>query len=335
MYTLLEIEDALQLKSLEHDSSLLPLNLHKMRQQGADAIWVLTEHERIVGQCALWWRKTPSLQDERTGSVGCYGARDEACALKLLDHACHELAAKGCTRAVGPMDGNTWNNYRFVTEQGEELPFFLEPHNPASWPEQFSAAGFTPVARYSSTLCTDLAREDPRLQAVASRLQTSGVLIRSLQMQDFENELRRIYNVCTQSFHRNFLYSPIAEEDFIEQYAAVKPFINPQLVLLAEHNEQIIGFSFALPDALQTRRGENIDTVVLKTVAVLPGRAYAGLGNLLTARTHTIARNAGFKRVIHALMHDGNASRTISGFYGQPLRGYTLYSKRLQPRQLP
>lgn len=329
MYTLLKIENAAQLENLECAPGAPTLNFQKMQQQRADAIWVLVEHDRIVGQCALWWRKTPSLQSEHTGVLGCYVAQNKGGALKLLNHACHELAAKGCTHAVGPMDGNTWNNYRFVTEHGEEPPFFLEPHNPATWPEHFSAAGFAPVAHYSSTLCTDLAREDPRLQTVASRLHASCVLIRSLQMQDFENELCRIYNVCTQSFRKNFLYSPLAEEDFVEQYAAIKPFINPQLVLLAEHDGQVVGFSFALPDALQAQRGNAINTVILKTVAVLPGRAYAGLGNWLTARTHAVANNLGFTRVIHALMHDGNASRTISGFYGQPLRGYTLYSKPL------
>jgi hypothetical protein len=325
----LQIKDAAQLKDMEHDAGVPPLNLQKMQQQEADAIWVLTEHKRIVGQCALWWRKTPSLQGEHTGIVGCYAARDEAGAVKLLDHACRELAVKGCTHAVGPMDGSTWNSYRFVTEPGAEPPFFLEPSNPATWPQHFSAAGFTPLAHYSSTLCTDLSRQDPRLQVVASRLQASRVSIRALQLGNFENELHCIYTVCIQSFRENFLYSPITEEDFVEQYAAVKPFINPELVLLAEHNGQIVGFSFALPDALQARRGEKIDTVILKTVAVLPGRTYAGLGNFLTARTHSIARNLGFTRVIHALMHDSNASRTISGFYGRPLRGYTLYSKQL------
>jgi predicted N-acetyltransferase YhbS len=227
------------------------------------------------------------------------------------------------------MDGNTWRNLPFCHRTGDQPPFFLEPSNATTWPQNFTAAGFTPVAHYSSTLCTDLAREDPRLRTVASRLETAGVTIRTLQMQDFEDELRRIYKVCTQELSQKLSVLVVAEEEFIAQYAAVAPFINPDLVLLAEHEGQVVGFSFALPDALQAQRGGDINTVVLKTVAVLPGRAYAGLGNLLTARTHTVARHLGLTRVIHALMHDGNASRVISGFYGQPLRGYTLYSKPL------
>jgi predicted N-acetyltransferase YhbS len=329
MYQLLQIEDAAHLQTLVHDSSVPLVQHQKLQQLQPDAMWVVVENERVVARCALWWKTTPSVQGQHTGTVGCYASRDESSAFLLLTRACQELQSKGCTCAIGPMDGNTWRSYRFVTERGDQPPFFLEPSNATTWPQNFTAAGFTPVAHYSSTLCTDLAREDLRLRTVVSRLETAGVTIRTLQMQNFEDELRRIYEVCTQSFRRNFLYSSVAEEEFIAQYAAVAPFINSDLVLLAEHEGQVVGFSFALPDALQAQRGGDINTVVLKTVAVLPGRAYAGLGNLLTARTHTVARHLGFTRVIHALMHDGNASRVISGFYGQPLRGYTLYSKPL------
>ncbi|HEX8234846.1 MAG TPA: hypothetical protein VF600_02730 [Abditibacteriaceae bacterium] len=329
MYQLQEITEGDQLRNLMRDSSVPCVEFQKLQQYQPDAVWVLLENCQVIARCALWWSKTPCIEGERTGALGCYAARDEMGALGLLHHVCRELAARGCTQAVGPMDGNTWRNYRFVTERGEEPPFFLEPHNAVAWPGHFVAAGFTPLAHYSSTLCTDLAREDPRLGAVATRLEASGVAIRTLQMQDFKNELRRIYGVCVRSFRKNFLYLPIAEQEFIEQYAALIPFINPELVLLAEREEQVVGFSFALPDASQSGRGEDINTAILKTVAVLPGRDYAGLGNFLTARTHAIAHCLGFTRVIHALMHNGNASRTISAFYGQPLRGYTLYSKSL------
>ena len=64
---------------------------------------------------------------------------------------CHcngvRLAAERCTIAIGPVDGNTWQRYRLITEPGTEPPFFLEPDNPDAWPGQFTAAGFTPLAQ--------------------------------------------------------------------------------------------------------------------------------------------------------------------------------------------
>jgi predicted N-acetyltransferase YhbS len=70
-----------------------------------------------------------------------------------------------------------------------------------------------------------------------------------------------------------------------------------------------------------------VDTVVLKSLAVLPGRAGAGLGGLLMARCHEAASALGFRRVIHALMHESNVSLNLSGHYAKPFRRYTLYAR--------
>ena len=330
MSQLLAINDKDQLLDLTYCDDLSAAEYDNLSRHNPDALWIVIEQKRIVAHCALWWRKVPALPHQRAGIIGCYAARDEASGLKLLDYACRELALQGCTLAVGPMDGNTWHRYRFITERGEKPSFFLEPDNADQWPQHFIEAGFTPLAFYSSILCTDPTREDPRIPAVAARLAATGTTLRSLRMENVRKELQAIYAACIRSFHNNFLYSPITEDEFVEQYAAVLPFVRPDLVLLAEREGQLVGFSFAVPDVLQAQRGRKIDTVILKTVAVLPGRNYAGLGNLLTVRTHTIARDMGFTRVIHALMHEDNASRIISEYYGHPMRRYALYSRPLQ-----
>jgi len=69
----------------------------------------------------------------------------------------------------------------------------------------------------------------------------------------------------------------------------------------------------------------------LKTFAVLPGRAYAGLGNVLVAHSHRIARALGYRRAIHALMYEGNNSLIISNRFSRPFRRYTLFAKVLRP----
>ena len=65
------------------------------------------------------------------------------------------------------------------------------------------------------------------------------------------------------------------------------------------------------------------------TLAVVPDRRYAGLGRLMTQQTHRNARQLGYRRVIHALMHESNTSFNISARYGQPFRRYTLFAKSL------
>jgi len=153
--------------------------------------------------------------------------------------------------------------------------------------------------------------------------------VRSLNVDRFQAELEAIYTLSLISFRDNFLYTPIESAEFMVQYSQIQPYLQPELVLLAEQAGKLVGFLFALPDLLQAQRGQAIDTVIIKTVAVLPGRAYAGLGNLLVSRCQAIAAQLGYTRAIHALMHDDNQSRNLSSRYAHTIRRYTLFSKGL------
>jgi len=86
---------------------------------------------------------------------------------------------------------------------------------------------------------------------------------------------------------------------------------------------------FAFPDILQARRGEEIDTVVLKTLAVAPGFRGIGLGHALLAACQQSAHGLGYRHVIHALIREGNVSEKLSARYARPIRSYTLFAKEL------
>jgi GNAT superfamily N-acetyltransferase len=86
---------------------------------------------------------------------------------------------------------------------------------------------------------------------------------------------------------------------------------------------------FALPDLLQARRRARIDTVVLKTVAVHPSFRGIGLGGALMDLVQRSARRMGFRRAVHALIHETNVSRRISDGYARTVRRYALFSRPL------
>jgi GNAT superfamily N-acetyltransferase len=288
-----------------------------------DAHWTLDAETR----CSLWWTRTPVLDGQKVGVIGHYAGSDARAARTLLDHACRELAARGCGLAVGPMDGNTWRAYRLVTERGSEPPFFLEPWHPADWPGHFEAAGFEPRARYHSTVNENLEQLDPREEEIGERLAAAGVRIRTLDPRQLEDELGRIYAVTIASFGQSFLFTALDEGEFRTAFTPLRPRIRPDLVLLAEQGARPVGYVFALPDALQ----DPCDTVVVKTLARVPGGAWNGLGRLLLARIHQAARVAGYRRAIHALMHDANASTVLKSRTARLLRRYALFAKRIAP----
>ncbi len=330
----LTVASAQQRSLLEQAPGLARFEARQIAEHAADAhLCAIGLHGEVRAHCSLWWKETPQLPGYRVGAIGHYASVDDEAAGALLDEALARLREIGCTLAVGPMDGNTWRRYRFVTEAGpgqpQEPPFFLEPANPPEWPQQFERVGFARLAEYYSALNGDLARLDERIEPIAARLEAAGVRIRSAVDTDLREQLRRIYQVSRVAFTRNFLYTELPEEAFVAQYAGLLSRIQPELLLLAERGGELAGYLFAVPDLAQAARGCAIDTFLIKTVAILPEPSLRGLGGLLVGRAQQAGHRLGFRRCIHALMHEDNVSRNISSHYARMMRRYTLYSREI------
>ncbi len=180
-------------------------------------------------------------------------------AAEILRLACERLAEEGCSLAVAPIDGNTWQRYRLLTERGPEPLFFLEPDNPDDWPAHFTGNGFAALAEYYSAVNTDLGQDDMGHAEVAQQVAGRGITVRSVDLNRFDDELRAIYALSAVSFRDNFLYTPIAEDDFVAQYRGIRPYLKPEFVLLAERSGELVGFLFNVPDMLQAQRGQPIE----------------------------------------------------------------------------
>jgi GNAT superfamily N-acetyltransferase len=285
----------------------------------------------VAAHCSLWWRSAPPLPGHRPGVIGHYAAGSAAAGAALLKAACRHLAARGCTAAVGPMDGNTWRSYRLVTRTGPRPAFFLEPGDPLEWAGHFELSGFKPLARYFSAMTGRLESPPPPAPEDPGRRTGRGILLRPLEPDRFEEELGRIYPLCLECFKDNLFFTPIPEEQFVAMHRPLRPHLTPGLSWVAEFGKTAIGLAFALPDILQARQGETPDTVVLKTLAVAPQFRGAGLGQALVAACQSAAAGRGFRHVIHALIREGNPSGRISARFARPIRSYALFAKELVP----
>lgn len=298
----------------------------------ADETWVFTRNGiEIAAHFSLWYENTPHHTGHRIGKVGYIGhfyADDREMGARVLQTATKKLKDRGCEIAIGPMDGNTWRNYRLVVESNGDAPFPMEPHNPAEYPGYFVENGFEVLATYSSSIL-------PVMEEFNQTERTGiadGITIRTIDVDSFEDELRRLFKVSDNSFQMNFLYSPISEEEFVERYVNYKRYVVPQLILiaersgdlLAERNGEPVGFVFAMPDP------SNGERVILKTLGRIDDPSLKGLGLRLVHECHKNAAQLGFKTMIHALYKDDNRSGTFSTADGATiLRRYALYFKRI------
>ena len=297
-------------------------------QHGPDAVLMARVQGRLLARASLWWRQAPALRGERVGLIGHYAAQDSRSAIAILDDACRALALQGCSLAVGPMDGSTWRRYRLLVERGDAPPFFLEPDNPDDWPLHFEAAGFRSFARYYSSINEDNARCKDR-SGLMQRVERAGYTLRPLSSGDIEAELDRLWQVSSVAFRDNFLYVPISQAEFLELYTPLVRQVKPELVLIMERQGTPVAFCLALPDLLQAKRGQRVDTVIVKSIAVHESHRGKGLAAVMLAQINRTARALGMHRTIHALMQEDNASRLLDRPVMKDFRRYSLYAKAL------
>ncbi|HYF04416.1 MAG TPA: hypothetical protein VEC36_13615, partial [Patescibacteria group bacterium] len=276
-----------------------------------------------VGRAAAIVNPALSFKNLKTGLVGIYECEADDEAAEMLLKAVEEFFKnQGFKYLIGPMDGSTWHKYRFAESEGGE--FFLDVSNPAWYPEQFLKAGFEPIAKYYSSRSATHKSESSRVQNFVERFKSRGVTIRNFDVNNFEREIRAIYDISTASFKGNFLYTQIAFEEMAAMYAPLKGIIDPRFVLIAENSEKRpLAFIFAVQDMLS----KDAKKLVIKTVAAIPGSEARGLGTLLVEMIHERAAEHGFTEIIHALMHESNTSMNILS--GEIFCRYVLFGKSL------
>lgn len=221
---------------------------------------------------------------------------------------------------------SVWLKHRLIKESDGTSPFLMEPWEPEHFWNVFERAGFRQLSSYSSSRI-DLESDNFESDKLRRRMKSKGVEIRPISLESFESELKRIYQLCLESFQDNFLYTPLSESAFTAAYMKSRDLVDVDFVLLAERAGDLVGFVFCLPDALAPKAGAS-PALIVKTLASVRARDLAGLGSLLVAESHETARQKGYKQAIHALQHESNSSLRISKrFDAEVFRRYALMVK--------
>jgi len=302
----------------------------RLRIEQADQHFAaLDKDQQVRARCSIWWRDTANVNGSRSGSIGHYAATDAEYGTAVLQYACRELKNRRCATAVGPLDGNTWRRYRFVTERGDAMPFFLEPDNPDAWPQHFGSSGFSTLAHYVSEINPDIANRQPELGSLRDKFTDLGLQIVPVDVDDPVDDMAGIYRVVCESFKKAFMYTPLDIDNYCSMYEPLLMQVDPRLMLVAKHAGEVVGFILAPPDFLQLQYQHRMDAIVIKTVAVLPQKEYSGLGRVLIVDLLKNAIDMGFTTAISALMQSENRSQEISSDCAGPMRAYALYAKEL------
>lgn len=224
------------------------------------------------------------------------------------------------------MNGNTWLKHRLVIESNGRDPFLMEPMEPEYFYDVYEAAGFSVLSRYSSSVI-DLTKDQKNYDALGNRLKKQGIKLRNISVENFERDLGTIFDLSLISFANNFLYTPLSKKSFVSKYLSSQEHIDTDFVILAERNDELVGYVFCMPDLMAHQYGKK-PAMIVKTLAALPERSLAGLGTVLVAEAQQRAKKKGYTEAIHALQYESNSSLRISQRFDAVIfRRYALMLK--------
>ncbi|WP_167646065.1 hypothetical protein [Mameliella alba] len=272
-----------------------------------------------VGARANLYSNGPNWDGAPTATIGEFKCESPEEGAALLRSICDEVRMQGITRVLGPMSGDTWHSYRLVTESDGTPPFLMEPQSGPHDLAAFESAGFSPVSRYVS------ARVTPEAGIGSDPEPMPGIEIANWDGSAPEVHFAEVHALSTRAFAGNAFYQPIGLDAFLALYMPFVPLLKPDLIFTARDAETgaLQGYLFGIPNY---GHGANPDTVILKTYASLRH----GLGHHLAQAFHLRARDLGYAKVIHALIHEDNASADRSRRHGgEVFRRYALMGRVL------
>jgi hypothetical protein len=291
----------------EHAKKLLSWGLaHGSR------FWIVQdEQEKTILRLSA--RKCPHLPN--TGTFG-FLEMDEkhpqhGPALKLaLDKAEEYLRSKGASEIVGPIDLNTWFNYRF-SEPGKK--FFprmsWEPTTPPSYLDSMKREGYSHFAFFHTVFFPHIGYGEMILGAGPmkrsyKRIHEEGFKLRPFDREKFmTHELPLFHEISHETFADSLLFEPIDLETFRSLYAAAiqRYDFSPSSVLISPEGETA-GFIFAFFDG---------DYLVIKSIAIkkkFQGKRLSS-GMIFNAVRQSVPLKK--KGTISALVRTGLASELI------------------------
>jgi GNAT superfamily N-acetyltransferase len=156
-----------------------------------------------------------------------------------------------------------------------------------------------------------------------------GLAVDAMEPDSLDALLDEIHALSLASFTDNPYYSAQDIETFRRSWQSLRPLLDPRWVLLArDGRRRLAGFLFGYADPLLRPAGQPV-RLILKTLATHPDFQGTGIGRYLVALFHARAQNAGFREVIHALMHVRNTSMRLSAERESTLfRRYALFEHR-------
>lgn len=287
-------------------------------------------------------------------NVGFFGffecINDLEIALALLDAAEEWLTSKKMTLMHGPINGRVDIGAGFLIKGFDSTPYLLGNYSPKyymNFAKEFGMNKSKDLVAYH----VDLKKPIPQsVEKTAKRCEANGVKIRRFNRLRFKKEMDWWLDMFMQEFSDHWGYTSVPYEEVKSRFGIkqLRWIVDPDLFLVAEVDNQPIGFRWSLPDYNQVFKKLNGKLGVLGVAKVLWHRQdinrgrfiimgikkkYRGQGIGTCMNYHTLSemKRRGYICAEYGWIDEGNiASRKAGEKIGGALHKiYRVYEKRI------
>ncbi len=291
--------------------------------RGKDKLYFiqLDDEEVVIATMIYFPNTSMKVDDIKATCFGYFEARNHPEGVKEMFKALKSQINDN-EILFGPMNGSTWDNYRIAINLFQPS-FPMDVSNPAYYPKLLAHAELEVAKSYASHIDKKFVYDKEKIQMKHDQLKAQGARIRNINLDDFDQELDKVYDLCMSSFTNSFLFSTIERKEFKSRYLAMKPYLQADYIwFVVDDSDDLKGMMFAL----SYPGPNNTKAYMAKTLARVPDKRYAGIGSVLSALLMEKAQEDGCSFGVHAFMEDKNVSNVLSGrFSGEPAKMYHLY----------
>ena len=211
------------------------------------------DNGKILGRvAAIRNNNYVKFTQKNIGFFGFFEAVDNyEVARSLLDTACKWVKEQGFDHIMGPENYSTNETCGTLIEGFDSPPVIMMTYNKPYYAEFLEKYGFgkeMDLLAYQFIHKNRPEKLDRLSKLVLERLNNQGITIRKIDLKKFDEEVDSIQKVYNAAWEKNWGFVPMTYEEIKYTAKDLKSIIDPDFVLLAEHEGEIVGYSLIIPD---------------------------------------------------------------------------------------
>lgn len=213
----------------------------------------------IVGRiAAIHNRKHLEIYQDECGFFGYFDVIDDAdVAAALFNKVIDWQRKKGIRHLIGPTNLTTNDSCGLLTKGFEFQNQVNMPYNYKYYHDLLATQGFEKemtLYAYCLDEPPDFSSYENVMGRIKGRLKSNGILIRSISPKSYKKDIQRLRIAYNQFNQGNWGFLPLDEDEFQAMAKDLKAIMPYDLALIAEIDQNIIGFVIAVPDFNQAVR---------------------------------------------------------------------------------